>query len=73
MKMYKLTIEVESLDELKSYTQFHQYKGALLVIYNHFRGIEKHSDIDSMSIEDIRDVIRLAIEGEGLTIDDIIE
>jgi cell division ATPase FtsA len=69
--MFKLTIETETAEELKIYYNANLFRSSFVDILNTIRNRIKHSDEETITLEEVRNLILNTIDENGLTIYDV--
>jgi hypothetical protein len=68
---YVLSLETEDINELSIFMNAHKYKNVLYELMSQIRTDIKHSDKETIFLEELREKIIQILDDEGLSLDDV--
>lgn len=68
---YVLSLETEDINELSLFMNAHKYKNVLYELMSQIRTDIKHSDKETIFLEELREKIIQLLDDEGLSPDDV--
>lgn len=68
---YVLSLETEDINDLSLFMNAHKYKNVLYELISQIRTDIKHSDKETIFLEELREKIIQLLDDEGLSTDDV--
>jgi len=68
---YVLSLETEDINDLSLFMNAHKYKNVLYELISKIRTDIKHSDKETIFLEELREKIIQLLDDEGLSLDDV--